>query len=296
MSATVTTPSPSREPGARASRRSAPVAPRKRRIVVAVRDYLHDRTTIDWALAHATPGVDTIHLVHAYRSLRLEGCYWAPVVRARDRRCLAARNIVSLALQRIAASGSALRADGSAVAGSAEDVIGEISEVADLLVIGDDSAGSGEQRRISWRLQDASRCPTVCVPGSYQPGPDSEPVTVVAGEQDLDDSLLDFGADLAARAGVGLQISQPWAAGHAGRAEPAGWVADRQRALDAQLAIWRGRHRELSLCARIELGDGWADRVRRGSSLLVARTRSAALVRSRPDEPAHPCPIATVPL
>lgn len=295
MTAVTTVPISPREPGAHKSDRNALVPLQRRRIVVAVRDYPHDRTTIDWALAHAMPGVDTLHLVHAYRPLRLEGCHWAPVVRDRDLRSLAGRSVVSRALQRMAANGSALRADGSAVAGAAEDVLEEISEVADLLVIGDDSTGLSGQRRISWRVQDASQCPTVCVPGTYQATTEPEPVTVVADEQDLDDSLLELGADLAARAGVGLQVSRPWSALHAGRADPAEWIADQQRALDAQLADWQLRHRGLSLRTRIELDDGWAECLRRISSVLVIRTSSAALVRSRPTEPARPCPIATVP-
>jgi hypothetical protein len=144
-------------------------------------------------------------------------------------------------------------------------------------------------------VQDASQCPTVCVPGTYRAPTDPAPVTVIADEPDLGDSLLEFGADLATRAGVGLQVTRPWSALHAGCAEPAEWIADQQRGLDAQLADWQLRHRGVSLCTRIEFGDRWAERVRQASRALVVRTPSAALVRSWPDEPAHPCPIATVP-
>jgi hypothetical protein len=282
------------EPQARAaSGRTLTVRPRH--IVVAVRDYPHDQATIDWAMTHATPSVDVTHLVHAYRPVRLEGCYWEPVVRARDSRYWDARGVVTLAQQRIAADGVALRAGGSAIAGTPVDVLTEISEVADLVVIGDDSNDSETSRRITWRIQDTAQCPVVCVPFTYHSTSHRGPVMVVADEYGLADAALTFGAETALRRGVSLEVSRAWSSLHEGAKPSPGWLAEQQRELNTQLASWARQYPPLPVAARIELDDSWLDRLRDASAMLVAPARSAPLLRTRPIDPAHPCPVAIVP-
>lgn len=268
---------------------------RERRVVVAVRDYQHDHAAIDWALSHATPGVDNVHLIHAYPPLHLDGCHWPPVEHSRETRELAGRRVIAVALQRITAGHRALRPDGSAVAGTPEEVLAEISEVADLLVLGDDSNDPETEHRITWRVQNAAHCPVVCVPISYRPAADAKPVTVVVDDQGLPDTAMVFGTEVALRAGVGLQVSRSWSALHEPLPETGEWLAEQQQELDAQLADWRQQYPALPLSARIELDDAWLGRLRRASNLLVAPTRSASLLRTAPIDLSHPCPVATVP-
>lgn len=268
---------------------------RPRHVVVAVRDYQRDHATIDWAMIHVAPRMDVAHLVHAYRPLRLEGCHWEPVVRARDARYWDARDVVTGAQQRIASSASALRPGGSAVAGTAVEVLSEISDVADLIVIGDDSNDSETSRRITWRIQDTARCPVVCVPFSYSATTQRGPVMVVADEYGLSSAALTFGAETALRRGVSLEVSRAWSSLHEQWKPSAGWLAEQQTGLNTQLASWAKQYPALPIATRIELDDSWLDRLRDASALLVAPARSAPLLRTRPIDPSHPCPVAVVP-
>lgn len=278
----------------RAADRVVPEGLRDWRIVVAVRDYPHDAATIEWALAHTVRGVDTVHLVHAYSPLRLDGCHWQPVARARGARAMAGRRVVAIALQRIAAAYPALGQDGSAVAGTPEDVLEQMSEVADLVVVGDDSLEPATPRPITWRVQDAASCPVVCVPAGYRTEAGS-PVTVVVDEQGWD-PVLEFGVQVAMRSGAGLQVSRSWSALHEMLPETDEWLADQQRAFDTQLTEWQDRYPAVPISARIELDDAWPGRLRRSSSLLVATSYAAARVRSLPSDPVQQaCPIAIVP-
>lgn len=265
-----------------------------RAIGVGVRDYEHDRAAIEWALHDARPGVDAVHLVYAYVPLLLPGCAWDRVARARDARYQRAQRILAQSMQRVRSAHGDVLAGGSAIAGLPDDVLIELSSVVDLVVIGDDSASTSDRRRISWRVQDSARCPVVCVPPGYQPRIDARPVTVVAGEHGLPENALEFAAAAAQRRGVGLDVSRSWSSLHADGLDGAGWLAEQQEELDAQLTDLRVQHPQLAITARIELGDDWLDELRAGSSLLVTNSYAGSLVRSN-HASAHGCPIAIVP-
>jgi len=263
--------------------------------VVAVRDYLHDYETIEWAMTHATAGVDMIHLVHAYRPLRLIGCHWEPVARAREARYWAARRVIAIAQQRIAVS-AATQLQGSAIAGTPTDVLLEMSEVADLIVVGDDSNDAETSRRITWRVQDLSQCPVVCVPITYRTTDDgTRPVTVLADEHGLSEAAMSFGVEAALRWGTSLQISRAQTYPDGSSASSTKRLGDQQRELDAQLALWAGRYPLLPLTGRVEVDDAWLDGLRGNCAVLVAPVHSAPLLRPRPLDLSHPCPIAVVP-
>lgn len=270
-----------------------------RLVGVGVHDVVHDRATLEWAVAAASPGRDQVHLVHAYVPLRLDGCAWPPVSAVRDRRHVAATRVVAQAVQRAHEGHPGLEVGGSAIGGLPDDVLIELSHVVDLLVIGDDSHDSLIARKITTRVQDHARCPLVCVPRDYFPPTAARPVTVVADERGLLEPVLAFAAGLAHRSGVGLQVSRAWSSLHEGRLDGPGWLAEQQEELDAQLAGWRSACGDLPVAARLELGYTWLDRLRAASSVLVTSTRSVDLIRSgngvAPDGPVHSCPIAIVP-
>jgi hypothetical protein len=265
-----------------------------RAIGIGVRSHEHDRAAIAWALNDARPGVDAVHLVHAYVPLLLSGCTWDRVTRARDARYQCAHRVLAQSLQRVRSAHGEVLVGGSVIAGLPDDVLIELSSVVDLVVIGDDSAAPSDPRRISWRIQDAARCPVVCVPWWYEPRSDARPVRVVAGEDGLSGSVLDFAAAAASRRGVGLEVSRPWSALHADGLDGAGWLAEQQEELDAQVADLRLQHPQLAITARIELGDHWPDVLRASASLLVTSAYAGSLLRST-ETSAHGCPIAIVP-
>ena len=269
-----------------------PLAPRL--IGVGIHDVVHDRATLEWAVADATPGRDQVHLVHAYVPLRLDGCAWPPVSAVRDRRHVAATRVLAQAVQRAHEGHAGLEVGGSAIGGLPDDVLIELSHVVDLLVIGDDSHDPLIARKITTRVQDHAHCPLVCVPRDYFPPPEPRPVTVVADERGLLEPVLAFAAALARRGGVGLQVSRAWSSLHEGRVSGPGWLAEQQEELDLQLAGWRATHPDVAVAARLELGYSWLDRLRAASSVLVTSTRSVDLVRS-PSDPVHSCPVAIVP-
>lgn len=269
-------------------------APASRAIGVGVRNYEHDRATIEWALNDARPGLDALHLVHAYVPLLLPGCTWDPVTRARDARYQRARRLLAESMQRIRSGRPGARVDGSVIGGLPDDVLIELSTVVDLVVIGDDSATPSDRRLISWRIQDRARCPVVCVPSGYAPGIDARPVAVVAGDRGLSRYALEFAASAAHRRGVGLEVSRSWSSLHADGLAGPGWLAEQQEELDAQLVDLRFQHPQLGITARIELTDNWLDALRAGASLLVTSTCAGSAVRSAYAS-APGCPVAIVP-
>ena len=273
----------------RAEQRHAP-----RLVGVGIHDVLHDRATLEWAVTDAVPGLDQVHVVHAYVPLRLDGCAWAPVTAVRDRRHVAATRVVAQAVQRASEGHAGLEVGGSAIGGLPDDVLIELSHVVDLLVIGDDSHDAVTARKITTRVQDHAHCPLICVPRDYFPPDEPRPVTVVADDRGLLGPVMTFAAALARRHGVGLQVSRAWSSLHEGRLDGPAWLAEQQEELDAQLASWREGYPDLAVAARLELGYSWLDRLRAASSVLVTSARSADLVRS-PSDPVHSCPVAVVP-
>jgi hypothetical protein len=120
-------------------------------------------------------------------------------------------------------------------------------------------------------------------------------VSVVADERGLPQEALAFGAEAAARHGVGLEVSRAWSTLHESPPQNAAWLAEQQEELDAQLADWRTRYTALPVVARIELDDAWPERLRSASSLLVVPGYAAALLRERPPDRIASCPVAVVP-
>jgi hypothetical protein len=217
------------------------------------------------------------------------------VSRARDARYRAAKRVVGQAVQRAAVTDAHLRVAGSAIAGLPADMLIEFSEVADLLVIGDDAAVVRATRRVGWHVQDAARCPVVCVPHAYCGGADERPVTVVVAETGISGPVLRFGLAAARRHGVGLQVSRTWESLHEGTDPAPVWLAHQQEELDTQLADWRAVWPDVAITARIELDGDWAARLRSGSSLLVAGVGGITALRTRVEPRPGDCPIAMVP-
>jgi hypothetical protein len=265
-----------------------------RLIGVGVHDAAHDRATIEWALNDAVARRDEVHLVHAYVPLRLDGCAWMPVSTVRDRRHSTASRVIAQAVQKATESHGDLVIGGSAIGGLPDDVLIELSSVVDLLVIGDDSVDGRVQRKVTSRVQDAARCPLVCVPHDYFPIADDRPVTVVVDESGLAEPVLAFAAAHARRRGATLQVSRAWSSLHEGRIVGPQWLAEQQEELDAQLSSWRAVYPDVPVIARLELGYTWLDRLRAASSALIAGTRSVDLVRPV-GEPLHSCPVIVVP-
>lgn len=263
-------------------------------IAVGVRDVEYDRAAIAWAVADAVAGADQLQLVHAYVPQQLVGCTWDPVARAKDTRYLAARRVVTQAVQRVRAGNYGVACGGWPIAGLPADVLHELSDVVDLIVIGDDAA-SARARTITWRIQDRAHCPVVSVPPNARAVPDARPVTVLAGDRGLSEAALRFGAEAALRHGVGLEVSRAWSALHRGPARGPMWLAEQQAELDAQLAGWRAAYPGLPVVARIELDDRWAPRLHGTSSLLVAPSSVVPLLRAGTDGLPAPCPIAVIP-
>lgn len=267
---------------------------RTRLIGVGVRDTDHDAATIGWAVAEATPGADVVHVVHAYTPVQLPGCAWDPVTRARDARYAAGKQIMARAVQRGREHHADLQVDGSAIAGAPADVLEELSDIVDLIVIGDDAAEPSVGRKISWRVQDVARCPVVCVPpGDHTPR--DLPVTVVADDRGLSEPVIRFASDAATRRNVTLQVSRTWTSLHREGGPGLFSLADQHEKLDAQLASWRADYPHLGIVGRIELDDGWLAHLRAHSSLLVAGAGSAGSVRGATTGSSPTCPTATVP-
>lgn len=76
-------------------------AAQSRLIAVAVRDEERDLSTLAWAVAESVPGLDTLHVVHTFVPLKIDGCVWPPVSSARDRRRGHAQLVLARALQRL---------------------------------------------------------------------------------------------------------------------------------------------------------------------------------------------------
>jgi hypothetical protein len=269
-------------------------ARRPRCIAVGVRDREHDRAAIAWAIADAVAGTDQLHLVHAYVPLLLDGGTWDPAACARDTRYVAARRVVGQAVRRVMAGQYGVACTGSVIAGLPDDVMHELSDVVDLIVIGDDSASAGA-RTITWRVQDRARCPVVGVPANARGVPDARPVTVLADDRGLSEAALRFGAEAALRHGVGLEVSRAWSSLHLGPPRGPTWLAEQQEELDAQLAGWRVDFPGLPVVARIETDDRWAPRLHGISSLLVAPSSAVPLLRAGTAGYRAPCPIAVIP-
>ena len=271
--------------------RPAVAAHRPRLIAVGVRNAADDIAALRWAAAEAQPQ-DSVHVVHAFVPLRVDGCHWDPVRRARDARALTARRLTAQAVQRLRAMRVDIAVDGSAVAGLPADVLGEFSEIVDLMVLGDDAGASTGARPVTWQVQDFAACPVVCVPPTGARF--HAPVTVVADDHGLAPAALRFGIHWAQRHDVDVQVSRTWGSLHEGEAPSPTWLAHQLEELDVQLADWQRRYPGIGITARIELGANWLTTLSLDSSLLVVVPGSAATVRTESPTALH-CPTVVVP-
>lgn len=276
-----------------ASTRQPRMAPRPRVVVAAIRNVRHDGAALRWAVFEAVPHVDVVQVVHAY-STSTDPIVSAAQASARDIGYLSSWEIVASAVEQ----GSRLRPDvaiiGSPVGGPVETALTTLSDDATLLVIGDDEA-STPGRHVAAHLQQSAHCPVVCVPRGSETF-SALPVTVVADELGLSEATLAFAADFAVRHGVTLQVARTWQSLHRPDATPGPLeLATEQAELDAELDDLRGAHPTLAIASRIELDDGWLDRIREHSSLVVAGRRSAARLGLQSPLPLPVSPVAFVP-
>lgn len=251
-----------------------------RLMVVGIADADADHSALAWTLADARPGIDSVHVVHAYSPIRLDGCSWAPVVAARDARRSRGTRVIAAAEQRLRSQARSLQVDGSLVAGISWDVLGEFSLIVDLLVVGEDDAGA-ELATTASRVARLAQCPVITVPADWvNADRDADaPVTV----------LLDGGAASAAVVGYGFAEAHRWGAGlqlvtiHTGPADAwAGW-ADR----------YPGVHVVHSTFA--ENDPLLVPRLRRTSRLLVTGRNCVHRFDQAAPLPAGRCAVVTVP-
>jgi hypothetical protein len=180
---------------------STSAAPRL--IVVGVGDPHADEPALRWAATDALPG-DVVHIVRAFVPLRLDGCRWDPVRMERDHRALAAERAVARSMQRLRTMRVDLEVGGSAVAGLADDVLVEFSQVVDLVVMGDDTTDSPRGHRLTWRVRDLAACPVISVPRTVAGFP--EHVSVVVDERGPVPETLRFATEWAQRHAVDLRV------------------------------------------------------------------------------------------
>ncbi len=263
---------------------------------VGIRDAERDAAALAWAVDDAAPGLDTLHVVHAYAPLPPEAV--VPTRELTDRH-RAAREVAARAVQLVGADGSLLRASGSAIPGAAVDVLGEIAAIVDLLVIGDDTATEPAGTSTTRAVLGQARCPVVAVPPAGHPPaphpPARGPVTVVVGPDGLDDSVMHLALDAARRRGATLQASLAWTALHRGPVSRPD-VAAVQEQFDIRLARWRAAYPDVPFVGRIELGEDWPQLLRRHSSLIVAGRGEADPLFSTSPAGQQRCPVLVVPI
>lgn len=276
-------------PGIPVASSCAPV----RLIAVGLRDLPTDAAVLRWAATEAMP-TDILHVVHAFVPLRLDRCTWDPVRRERDHRALAARRAVAQAMQRARTMRVDLDVGGSAVAGLPDDVLIEISQVVDLLVIGDDSADPAPAgHRVTWRVQDLAACPVVSVPRAGARF--TAPVTVVVDERGLMARVLRFALEWAERHGVNVRVCRTWSSFHDGAVGPT-WLAHHAEELDVQLVDWQARYPHVGLTTSIETADDWPARIAADSSLIVSAADADLSVLVPEPRESLSCATAVVPV
>lgn len=276
----------------------------RRLIAVGIRDQVRDRHALAWAVSDAVAERDTLHVVHAYVPLKLDGCSWAPVTVAREMRQSTAQRKVAQAVQFVADTDARIDVSGSAVAGRPRDVLDELSTVVDLLVIGEDLAS---QLTGVGGVQDTASCPLVCVPNDEVPSSPGLPVTVLGDDFGLSEAALQFGFSAASRRGTTVQVARSWASLHESQPPTTDWLAHQQEELDIQLADWQLRFPEVGVVARVGLEHELLDELRCSSQLLVVGRpatvggpatlgRPATAARRSPTRFSGPgCPTVVVP-
>lgn len=281
--------------------RSVPLAPSGvlgLRVVLGVRDELSARSLVDWmGMRPEAPG-DTYYLVHAYDQLRLE-CAWAPVVGRRERLRREAGLVVSRALQQVRSRRPGLSVSGAAVPGRADDVLVQFSQVADLVVAGQDGAASDDA--VAVLVAQSARCPVLVIPFDWScAGPSAQgSVTVVASRRlGLSTAVMRFGVQEALRYGTSLRVLE------VGDLDPdracvpisAAGLAGQQERLDLMLEDWAGAHPGLGIAGEVVV-DGTEDvgtRTRTGRLTVISGADRDWMDLASASAPAGP-PVMIVP-
>jgi hypothetical protein len=277
--------------------------PRQRLIAVGIGDVERDSGVLAWACTEAVPGVDIVQVVHAYAPTHAEGSSWGPMESARQVRRRRAERVVARGVQRLRFSRPGLRVDGTALGGESVDVLAEVSEFADLVVVGEDDL-SAARPRTGWRVRGSAQCPVVSVPPQWRAEDcaGNAPVTVLVDDlrtnSDLPVPLLVLGFAEAERRGTSLCVAQFWTGPHESGPMSPSLVADRQAQLDEMLQIWRGWHPTVGVMAELLLGDvpAAARRLRTGSQLVVVASDSPHALRLSGPSEAGCCPTVSHPV
>ena len=268
-----------------------------RLIAVGIADADHDQAALLWTLDDARPGVDEVHLVHAYLPLRLEGCSWQPVVAARSARRSQASRIISAAQQRLRSVCPTLTVDGSVIAGLSWDVLQEMSRVVDLIVLGDDDPVA-ELATTASRVARLARCPVVTVPLDFHPSATADwPVTVLLRADEADEPLVARGLRHAQRRGTNLIVAQLWSAPGSGETPMPELLASRQEQLDTQIAAWCRRQPTVGVIGELLVDDGPAivAELRQRSCLLVVDAGDPHITDKAALRFERRCPTETLP-
>jgi hypothetical protein len=174
-----------------------------RLIAVGVRDNDYDAAVLQWAQYDAEPGIDVVHVVHAYIPEHLAAADEATAYQL-DGRFVRGERVLAAAVQFLRDACPGLPVEGSAIPGLPEDVLHEFTSVADLLVIGE-SIDAAVRRNIAHRMQDHAHCPVVTVPHAYRPPSAPQPVTLLAAGA-TPRAVLRFAAQAAQRYRVDLRV------------------------------------------------------------------------------------------
>lgn len=212
---------------------------------MGVDDTEESAAALRWAAAEARPGVDALHVVHAFALLSFAESSWTPAVQANDARRASARTLVNTVIRHTRARRPGVDVDGSAIVGAPVPVLADLSQIADLVVIGgvsgDGTGRRGPGRHIGRRVATRAACPIVVVPdGAVPTSAPTRPVAVLLHGQDLRPDVLDFGFAAAARRGTSLLVVHSWTLGvepdAQERSEIVQWETEHQKLLDAALA------------------------------------------------------------
>lgn len=270
-----------------------PATSATRLIAVGIRDLPSDDAVLRWAATEAMPG-DAVDVVHAFVPSRVNLCRWDSVHRERDRRALAARRVLTLAIRRARTMRVDLTVGGSTVAGLPDDVLVEYSRVVDLLVIGDDSTDPQPVgRRITRRVQDVAGCPVISVPRTG--GRFDAPVSVLLDERGIVPEVLRFATEWAERHGVNLRVCRNWSSADRGEISATS-LAHQAEAMDVQLADWQMRFPHVGMTGAIETSGEWPSRTAAKSSLLVVAAGSDRSVNPAPIAGSPACTLAVIPV
>lgn len=231
-------------------------------IVVGVDSIERSSSALLWAAPDARPGLDVVHVVHAYSLLALTGSSWAPAVRANDALRSQAHHVVAAATTAVRVAGPGVEVDGSAIVGKPITVLTDISHLVDLLVVGGGDptkqpGSRGRGGRIPRVIATRSACPVVVTPGaeSHGPAPTDLPVALLLDGTALPRQAIDFAFTAAARRHALLVVAQSFPPEATDRCATADeitlWETSRQKELDAELSTWQQSYRDIGVIVEL---------------------------------------------